>query len=171
MALPFFKTALETNSNLTQYWLSYIDALIKLEWIDAAKAVFDQAKSKGVKGDRFDALEQQLAKRGKDQEAPQKQLESLSDLYIRGQYQEALSKGSQLIEKFPKSVTLYNIIGVINQSLGKLEEAIRAYNKALAMKPDYSEAYNNMGNTLKEQGKLEEAIEAYNKALAMKQLR
>ena len=51
---------------------------------------------------------------------------------------------------------------------GKLEEAIEAYNKALAIKPDYAEAYNNMGITLKDQGKLEEAIEAYNKALAIK---
>ena len=54
------------------------------------------------------------------------------------------------------------------QEQGKLEEAIEAYNKALAIKPDYAEAYYNMGNALKEQGKLEEAIEAYNKALAIK---
>ena len=46
---------------------------------------------------------------------------------------------------------------------GKLEEAIEAYNKALAIKPDYAEAYNNMGIALQDQGKLEEAIEAYNK--------
>ena len=46
---------------------------------------------------------------------------------------------------------------------GKLEEAIEAYNKALAIKPDYAEAYNNMGIALKEQGKLEEAIEALRK--------
>ena len=30
-ALPFFKTALEVNSNIAQYWLSYIDALIRLD--------------------------------------------------------------------------------------------------------------------------------------------
>jgi tetratricopeptide (TPR) repeat protein len=51
---------------------------------------------------------------------------------------------------------------------GKLEEAIEAYNKALAIMPDYAEAYNNMGVSLQEQGKLEEAIEAYNKALTIK---
>jgi predicted O-linked N-acetylglucosamine transferase (SPINDLY family) len=51
---------------------------------------------------------------------------------------------------------------------GQLEEAIAAYNKALALKPDYHDAYNNMGNALKEQGQLEEAIAAYNKALALK---
>ena len=61
----------------------------------------------------------------------------------------------------------YNM-GNALQEQGKLEEAIEAYNKALAIKPDYAEAYYNMGITLQEQGKLEEAIEAYNKALAIK---
>ena len=59
-------------------------------------------------------------------------------------------------------------MGIALKDQGKLEEAIEAYNKALAIKPDYAEAYNNMGDALKEQGKLEEAIEAYNKALAIK---
>ena len=59
-------------------------------------------------------------------------------------------------------------MGVALKDQGKLEEAIEAYNKALAIKPDYAEAYNNMGIALKDQGKLEEAIEAYNKALAIK---
>ena len=59
-ALPFFKTALEANPSIGQFWLSYIDALIKLNRLDAAKAVFDQAKSKGAKGDGFDKIEEKL---------------------------------------------------------------------------------------------------------------
>ena len=59
-ALPFFKTALEANSNITQYWLSYRNALIKLDRIVDAKTVFDQAKSKGAKGKSFDQMEQRL---------------------------------------------------------------------------------------------------------------
>ena len=59
-ALPFFKTALEANPATAQFWLSYIDALIKLEQLADAKAVLDQAKSKGAKGDGFDKLEQRL---------------------------------------------------------------------------------------------------------------
>ena len=59
-ALPFFKTALEANQTIAQYWLSYIDALIKLDRIGDAKAVFEQAKSKGAKGDGFDQIEGRL---------------------------------------------------------------------------------------------------------------
>jgi len=62
----------------------------------------------------------------------------------------------------------YNNMGNALADQGKLEEAIEAYNKALAIKPDYAEAYNNMGVVLADQGKLDAAIDAYNKALAIK---
>ena len=59
-ALPFFKTALEANPSIEQFWLSYIDALIKLEQLADAKAVLDQAKNTGVKGGAFDQIEKML---------------------------------------------------------------------------------------------------------------
>jgi tetratricopeptide (TPR) repeat protein len=59
-ALSFFKTALEANPSTAQYWLSYIDTLIKVDQLADAQAVLDQAKSKGAKGDAFDQLEQRL---------------------------------------------------------------------------------------------------------------
>ena len=59
-ALTFFKKALEANPATAQFWLSYIDALIKLGKLADAQAVLDQAKSKVAKGDGFDKLEQRL---------------------------------------------------------------------------------------------------------------
>ena len=35
-------------------------------------------------------------------------------------------------------------MGVVLQEQGELEEAIKAYNKALAIKPDYADAWNNI---------------------------
>ena len=58
-ALPFFKTALEVNQTIAQFWLSYIDALIKLDRIEDAKGVFE-AQRNGATGEGFDQLEQRL---------------------------------------------------------------------------------------------------------------
>ena len=175
-ALPFFKTALEANPNTAQYWLSYIDALIKLERMADAKAVLDRAKSSGAKGDGFDQIEKRLDSSPKTnavdnsntQDPPSDQQQALINLYGQGQYQEVLSGASQLLLKFPNSVILFNIIGATNKGLGKLDEAIEAYKKAITIKPDYAEAHYNMGNALKEQGKLNEALEAYNKIISIK---
>ena len=57
-ALPFFKSALEAEPSIAQFWLSYIDALVKLDRIDDAKAVLKQAKDNGAKGGGFDQLEE-----------------------------------------------------------------------------------------------------------------
>jgi thioredoxin-like negative regulator of GroEL len=59
-ALPFFKAALDVKSNIALYWLSYFDDLIKLDRMVDAKAVLDQAKSKGAKSNGFDQIELQL---------------------------------------------------------------------------------------------------------------
>ncbi len=57
LALPFFKLALETNPNQAQFWLSYIDALIKTGAFDLARAVLIQGKeSYGLQGAAVNAL-------------------------------------------------------------------------------------------------------------------
>ena len=59
-ALPFFEIALEANPKIAQFWLSYIDTLIKLDRMADAKAAFERAKGNGVEGEVFDKLEERL---------------------------------------------------------------------------------------------------------------
>jgi len=59
-ALSFFKTALESNPNQGQYWISYIDTLIYLGQLDSARSVLEQGQSKGLKGDGVDQLKERL---------------------------------------------------------------------------------------------------------------
>ena len=203
-ALPFFKAALESNPKIDQFWLSYIDALIKLNRLDEASKVLDQAKSTGAKGGGFDKLEEILGRSGSQnakvqepsqdrtnildnvklgaalklaskktkegsvddakriyqdilekfprnkqalsgiktlasiEKPPNDQMQVIANLYTQGQYQQALDKSSKLLEQFPNSATLYNIIGAANNSLGKLEGAVEAY----AKKPYYQRSRN-----------------------------
>ena len=61
VALPLFKIALEANPNQGQFWLSYVDALIKEKQFDNARNLLEQGKKAGLAGEKIDALEAQLA--------------------------------------------------------------------------------------------------------------
>ena len=59
-AVPLFKLALEANPKVEQFWLSYIDGLIKLEHFDEAKRVLSEGERSGVSSNKLDALNQRL---------------------------------------------------------------------------------------------------------------
>ena len=60
-ALPFFKTALEANANITQYWLSYIDTLINLGRLDDANKAYENAKNIEPKVKGLEDLQKRLS--------------------------------------------------------------------------------------------------------------
>jgi thioredoxin-like negative regulator of GroEL len=59
-AMPLFKTALEANPKIEQFWLSYIDALIKTEKFDSARRVLADAQQAGVTAVKLQKFEEQL---------------------------------------------------------------------------------------------------------------
>ena len=67
----------------------------------------------------------------------------------------------------PGAAPVWSNMGTVLSKLGRFEEALESYAKALAIKPDYAEALNNRGNVLRELGRLQEALESYNRALAV----
>ena len=171
-ALPFFKTAIEADPSTDQYWISYIDALIKLNRVSNATAVFNQARSNGAKGDSFDKLEKRLtsseSKNTYGQDPPKKQLDSLLKLYNQQKLQQVFNNAQRLTKRYSKSLTLWNLMGASAAQIGKLDEAVLAFKKALLIKPDYAEVHYNLGNAFRDQEKLQEAIEAYGNALSIK---
>jgi tetratricopeptide (TPR) repeat protein len=171
-SLSFFKIALEANPNIGQFWLSCIDALIKLDRITDAQAMLAEAKGKGVKGKAFDELKQRLPgisnNKVKPQDPSSKQLQLVISLYTQGQLQQALSHTTQMLEQFPHSTVLYNIAGASNARLKQFDAAIDSYKQALKINPNDAQAYNNMGNALQDQGDSEAAMGSYKQALIIK---
>ena len=60
LALPLFKTAVEANPTIEQFWLSYIGALIKENQLETAKNVLAESRKMGLLGDSINALEGQV---------------------------------------------------------------------------------------------------------------
>jgi len=60
LALPLFKTALEAFPEIEQFWLSYIDALIKENQLETAESVLAEGRNEGFLGKEFDDLEFQI---------------------------------------------------------------------------------------------------------------
>jgi tetratricopeptide (TPR) repeat protein len=52
--------------------------------------------------------------------------------------------------------------------LGKLNEAISHFSKAIKILPDYAEAHSNLGSALARQSKFDEAVHHYREALRIK---
>ena len=119
--LLFFRTALEANSNTAHFWFSYIDALIKLERLADAKAVFDLAKSKGVQVNSFEQFEKRL---NNPNGVPVKSV-------ARGQAAEQVQPNILDNLKLDQALKLAKK----NTKEGSLEEAKRIYKDVLAKFP------------------------------------
>ncbi len=167
-ALPFLKKALEINPSIAQYWLSYINGLIKLDRIEEAKEVLQQAKSNGAKGDGFDQIEENLKKKSileaNDQDLT-KILDDLRSLISAERFEDVLAKGLDILPRFKNSESLHNIIGIAYQGLNQDDKAEKSFRTSISLQPDFFKPCNNLGALLKKQGKLEEAMEAYTGAL------
>ena len=72
-----------------------------------------------------------------------------------------------MLELKSDDVKAHNNLGLALSDIGKVEEAIGHYQKALALKPDDVKAHNNLGIALKNAGKVEEAIGHYRRALEL----
>jgi tetratricopeptide (TPR) repeat protein len=59
-ALPYLQTALEADTSIAQFWLSYVKVLIKLDRVDEATRILNLAKENGIDGDEFAELHRQL---------------------------------------------------------------------------------------------------------------
>ena len=71
-----------------------------------------------------------------------------------------------LNEKQTLSLQYLNL-GIVYNDLGRREEAITVYTKAIELNPKYAGAYNNLGNVYDDLGKKEEAVGAYKKVIEL----
>ena len=173
VALPLFKTALKANPKIEQFWLSYIDALIKEKKFDNAKQILEKAKTQGIDGERLSSLEAQLLpKTQKPNTAranpPQELLNSLLGQYQNERFSDAEKLALQITQDFPKHQFAWKVLGAALKQTGRAIDSLTAMQKSVQLVPQDAEAHNNLGLTLQELGRLDEAVASYNRAIVLK---
>jgi tetratricopeptide (TPR) repeat protein len=167
-ALPLFKTALEANPKIEQFWLSYIDALVKANQLKDAKQAIKKAKNKGFDARQLQTLLSQ-SKGVTDTKAPsQVQLNSLLKHYQTGRLSDAEKLALSFTQEFPKHQFGWKVLGAVLGQSGRKPEAVGANQEAVALSPQDAEARNNLGVTLQELGRLDEAEASYTQAIVLK---
>ncbi|MFK7865460.1 MAG: tetratricopeptide repeat protein [Pseudohongiellaceae bacterium] len=178
-ALPFFKTALEANDSIDQFWLSYSDALGRLNRMKDLKALIARAVQAGISASTLQLMEQSLPKHElaspstdrvqadsyENKEPPLEQLQHIFTLYSKSQFHQAIGHAQALLKQFPDSAHLYNLIGSAHASIGSYDEALVQFERAIALNPKDASAHNNMGLALQNKGENHAAIRSFNQVL------
>ena len=97
-----------------------------------------------------------------------KQIKDIISLYKSGNLNDAEFKARELIQQYPDSFVLFNILGVIFDGQKKFDKAIRSFKKAIKINPNYAQAENNLGVTYQRINKYEDSIYCYKNAIKLK---
>ena len=166
-ALPLFKTALDANPKIEQFWLSYIDALIKEKQFDDAKQVLEQAKNQSLAEEKLNALETQLIPTTEVNEpklAVHNKSQSLSQKRKKlSEQKKKKAKKQNLKANNPSQQQLSNLLE--HYQNGRYQDAEKSARSLSMQFPRHNFSWKILGAVLKKTGRLSEAVSAGKKTI------
>ena len=162
-ALELFKTALGISPNVSLFWASYIDTLIKLNRITDAKAIAQAAKESGLFCARVQSLYHFLEKQYQD--PTREEAVKLDELLLKGKYKQAVKRCLGLFKPYPNSSIICLALGDAYRELGKIDQAIASYKKVAEYQAENTQGFVRLGELYTKIEDIEAAIANFQKAL------
>ncbi len=154
MALSYFRTTLDANAYILQYWNSYINTLVHLDRLtEARNALKTATKTVDDKVELREFEELVLIKIESS-----KSLNEFLNLIAGSKTKEAISFSNRIMKKFPKEASLFCVMGNVFLRHHEYNEAIKCFTKTTELNPSHWEAYNNQAIAQKSLGLFEEAM-------------
>ena len=91
--------------------------------------------------------------------------DKLVQLYRAGKHKELEKKLTQLTNEFPKSFSLFNLLGAVKKSLRDFVGSQIAFKKAININDKNSEVYNNLGLLYLDMKKFSQASSVFKNAI------
>jgi tetratricopeptide (TPR) repeat protein len=174
LALPLFKTALESNSQQVQFWISYVDALIKTNQLEIAKSVLEQGRKLELVGEGADALEAQLtaiSELEKSESILQKQALSLTQERKKVSEKKEKKKNSSSNQTNPNQVRSPSQMEVSSLlehfQKGRYDLAENLAKKLTQQYPNHQFSWKVLGAVYGQTGKLKESLIANQRTVAI----
>tara|TARA_B100001939_G_scaffold1970_1_gene1860 strand:+ start:1589 stop:2992 length:1404 start_codon:yes stop_codon:yes gene_type:complete len=95
----------------------------------------------------------------------EKTTNSLLDLYKKGKFKEIIRKDDELVQLYPDSTQILNILGSSHLALEYFQKAINNFKQALAVNSNQPEIFYNLGLSFHYKGNFRSALKSYKKAL------
>ncbi len=169
-ALPLFKAAIEANPKIEQFWLSYIDALIKEKQFENAKLVIEQVKTQGVDEEKLNVLEAQFTPTEQVNEpklALQNKSPSLSQRRkkLSEQKKRKKAKKQNLKAISPSKSEIKNLLK--HYQSGRYDDAERLAKFIIQQFPEHQFAWTVLGAVLKQTGRVIDSLTALRKSVKL----
>ena len=194
-SLAHFLAALEAAPDVSQYWLSYIDALLLAGQTDTARQVLVLGRQQGLTGEAVETLALRLAvdEPGRpSQEASEpkpsgrghkqsrkaaanhtakpsaEEEDALLALFSAGRYSEGEPLARALTERLPQHGFGWKVLGTLLKAQGRDTDALPAMRCAARLLPRDAQVHSNLGLVLFDMGKLPESEACQRRALKIK---
>ncbi len=165
-SLVLFREALSYNSKNEQFWITYIESLVKAQKFETAMNVIRKAEEAGFASNYIKSLFHKgmpLAEYAQSlgSSSYQVKAEFLLSSFNSGPYEQTKALALEMISEFPGQPLPWKVLGALFLNSGRIEDAISAFKEVTAVAPEDAEAHSNLGNSLKAAGRLLEAEQSY----------
>ena len=98
----------------------------------------------------------------------EREMHALETLYDQRRLPDVVEKVTALLETYPKEIALLNILGAAHAGLGRHDDAVESFRRAIDIDPNVAEAHFNHGLALKNKGDQAAAIDSYRRAIEIR---
>lgn len=163
IAIPFFQAALEADSARMQFWLSYIETLLKISQPEAAEYLLSQARQRELLSAETDGLEQRIS----EARCSLKVDYTLALGYREsGRFAEAAQWLQIWLAHHPEDADAYAYLAQILSALRQNEAVDRAIAAALRLAPNSPVVLRNQARILLRRQNIKDALEAARQAFS-----
>ena len=167
-ALINFKNAIINNPKIEQFWISYIQTLIKNNELEKARKSLKKARQKGIPKKILYNLNEQIISKIQKPSPSEFGMNNILFAFNSQNYNDAERLSLSMIKKYPSHPFAWKVLSAVFRNMGNFDKAIEAHQKNILLSPQDYEGFNNFALTLKEVGRFSEALENYQHAIKLK---